>query len=85
MGGGVMFGPIIFTKNLGGGFRLFLNPIKRPIPFILLGMPLIIAEIVAQCVRCAYYVAKAVLLFVASAIGFLYDGFLTVKNNTTDK
>tara|TARA_R110000796_G_scaffold66204_10_gene152481 strand:+ start:1053 stop:1295 length:243 start_codon:yes stop_codon:yes gene_type:complete len=80
-----MFGPIIFTKNLGGGFRLFLNPIKRPIPFMLLGMPLIIAEIVAQCVRCAYYFAKALVLFSASAIGFLYAGFLTLKTNKEDK
>jgi len=80
-----MFGPIIFHKNLGGGFRVFLNPVKAPIPFILLGVPLMVAELIAQCVRCAYYVLKAVVLFSASAIGFLYAGVLTVKSNKQDK
>lgn len=71
-----MIGPIIFTKNLGGGFRLWLNPIKRPVAFIFLGMPLIVLELVAQCVQLLYYIVKALVLFTVSAVGFVYAGLL---------
>ena len=38
-------GPVIFCRTLGNGFRVFINPVKRPVAFLLIAMPLILWDL----------------------------------------
>ena len=64
-------GPLIFTKNLGSGFRLWLNPIKRPVAFLLMGMPFILWDILMLALDCVWLLLKASFYFAQSLYYFV--------------
>lgn len=72
-------GPLIFTKNLGSGFRLWLNPVKRPFAFLFLGMPFILWDILMLALDCVWLLLKASFYFAQSLYYFVKYITLTAK------
>ena len=73
-------GPLIFTRNLGSGFRLWLNPVKRPVAFLLLGMPFILWDILMLALDCVWLLLKASFYFAQSLYFFISAIFLKFKD-----
>jgi len=64
-------GPLIFTRNLGSGFRLWLNPVKRPVAFILLGMPFVLWDILMLLLDLAWCLVQVAYHLIVGVIHLL--------------
>ncbi len=64
-------GPVIFCRNLGNGFRVFINPVKKPVAFLLIAMPLLlwdmlmlVLDIVLTLIVGAFQLIKFIATFI---------------------
>ena len=66
-------GPVIFCRNLGNGFRVFINPVKRPVAFLLIAMPLIlwdllmlVLDLALTLIVAAFQLIKFIVMFISN-------------------